>query len=299
MKIKNRLLDNGAVIMLYIICFGLLIILLVTVLDADKKPDHDAQNIHTDIMTEEGLQDLPKDKEEIEEKEETENVIEAGNMEGAVKEEQPALPNQEEAISEPEYYDFTVGDKTYFDDALFIGDSRTVGLKKYGTLDNADYFATTGLNLYKISNTKIKTDENQEITLEEMLQHNVYGKIYVMLGINELGYNFDTTLERYREFLDYLFSLQPDAIVYVCANLHVNSLRNEIDEVHNNEAINRINESISGFADQKNIFYLDVNPLFDDEEGNLSNEYISDDSHLTGIYYEQWCDWYCEHVIVK
>jgi len=291
MRKRNQLLDNGAVILLYIICIGLLIILLITILGEKKTGQEAAQNIPTDNVI----------KEEFDKETETMETVEAG-MENIQEEE-----SAEEVMSifpepmpqEPEYYEFTIGDKTYFDDALFIGDSRTVGLKKFGTLENADYFATTGLNLYKIFVTKMKTDDNQQILLEDKLQHNVYGKIYVMLGINELGYNFDTTVEKYREFLDYLNSLQPDAIIYVCANLHVNSLRNKVDEVHNNEAINRINEAIAGFADQKNIFYLDANPFFDDEDGNLSNEYISDDSHLKPEYYEKWCSWYCENVIIK
>ena len=296
MRKNNRLFDNGAVVVLYIICFGLLIILLMTVLDVERTEDGTAQNIHAGIIEDkediQGTLETIETSEMEESTEASDEMINAGNMEGTAVEDPSAIP-------EPDFYEFTVGDKTYFDDALFIGDSRTVGLKKYGTLDNADYFATTGLNLYKIFTTKMKTDEGQEILLDDMLQHQVYGKIYVMLGINELGYNFDTTVEKYREFLAYLFSLQPDAIVYVCANLHVNHLRNEVDEVHNNAAINRINEAIAGFADQKNIFYLDVNPMFDDEKGNLSDEYISDDSHLKGKHYEHWCNWYCENVIIK
>ncbi len=210
---------------------------------------------------------------------------------------QPEPPTPE--ISEPETYEFTVSDKSYFDDALFIGDSRTAGLQKYGTLDNADYFASAGLNLYTIERTKVETAEGKKIKLEEMLTHNTYGKVYIMLGINELGYDFDTTVQKYREFIDYIFAMQPDTILYVCANMHVNSLRNELDEIHNNPAINRMNEQIASFADQKNIFYLDINPLFDDEEGNLAQEYISDDTHLLGMYYETWCNWYCENTIVK
>ena len=200
---------------------------------------------------------------------------------------------------EPENYEFTVSDKSYFDDALFIGDSRTAGLQKYGTLDNADYFASPGLNLYTIHSTKVEIEEGKKVKLDELLTQNTYGKVYVMLGINELGYDFETTVEKYGTFIDYIFTLQPDTILYVCANMHVNSLRSELDEIHNNPAINRMNEQIAAFADQINIFYLDVNPLFDDENGNLAKEYISDDTHLMGIYYEAWCEWYCQNTIVK
>ena len=50
---------------------------------------------------------------------------------------------------------FITSDSSYFDDALFIGDSRTVGLCEYGTLKNADYFASTGMSVYKLWNEKI------------------------------------------------------------------------------------------------------------------------------------------------
>jgi hypothetical protein len=112
-----------------------------------------------------------------------------------------------------------------------------------------------------------------------------------------LKYDFDTTIGKYQAFVDYVFGFQPDAIVYVCANMHVNSLRNELDDIHNNAAINRMNEQISQFADNEKIFYLDVNPLFDDENGNLAQEYVSDDTHLMGMYYEMWCNWYCENTL--
>ncbi len=229
---------------------------------------------------------------------------EAGTAEGSenaeeTASEEAAAESRVQDDTEPEAYEFTVSDKAYFDDALFIGDSRTMGLKTYGIFDNADYFASPGLSLYSIDSTMVEVIEGKKIKLEELLDENTYGKVYIMLGINELGYDYDTTIKKYGEFLDYITSLQPDAILYVCANMHVNSLRNELDEIHNNAAINRINEQISTFADQENIFYLDVNPMFDDENGNLAQEYISDDTHLMGIYYETWCEWYAQNTIVK
>ena len=47
--------------------------------------------------------------------------------------------NTEAAVSSES---MTTVDASYFDDALFIGDSRTVGLKEYGTLNNATFFTT-------------------------------------------------------------------------------------------------------------------------------------------------------------
>ena len=44
----------------------------------------------------------------------------------------------------------SVPDESWFDDALFIGESRTAGLKVYGRLGKADYFCGEGLTVYGV-----------------------------------------------------------------------------------------------------------------------------------------------------
>ncbi len=41
---------------------------------------------------------------------------------------------------------FVESDYSYFDDALFIGDSRTVGIMEYGEFKNSDFFCSEGLH---------------------------------------------------------------------------------------------------------------------------------------------------------
>ena len=84
---------------------------------------------------------------------------------------------------------FVTVDYDYFDDALFIGDSRTVGLMEYGNLENAAFFADSGMSVFSLQTKKISVPETGKVSLEEMLLQKQYGKIYLMLGINELGYN--------------------------------------------------------------------------------------------------------------
>jgi len=299
-KTNNKSFGYAPLILLIGVCAAIMvtIVLILAAKDSDKETiymDMDSTQTETpDSMVSVGSEEgWNEDTAAVQKESQTEEYLQEESDTEAIPQE-----SAEEVLT-PETYEFTVSDKSYFDDALFIGDSRTAGLKKYGTLDNADYFASAGLSLYTIDSTKVETAEGKKIKLEEMLADNTYGKIYIMLGINELGYDFDTTVQKYQEFINYIFDMQPDTILYVCANMHVNSLRSELDEIHNNPAIDRMNEQIASFADQKTIFYLDVNPLFDDENGNLAQEYISDDTHLLGMYYETWCNWYCENTIVK
>lgn len=51
--------------------------------------------------------------------------------------------------------EMTTVDADYFDDALMIGDSRTVGLKEYGTLGNATFYCDSGLSIYELENKKL------------------------------------------------------------------------------------------------------------------------------------------------
>ena len=195
----------------------------------------------------------------------------------------------------PEYQ--TVGYE-YFDDALFIGDSRTVGLMEYGNLENATFFADSGMSVYGLAWKKISVPGKGKVTFDEVLTEKQYGKIYLMLGMNELGYRFDTTKERYQETLEKILAAQENAIIYLCANMHVTAEQSAKDEIYNNENVNLINELIAGLTDGEKIFYLDVNELFDDENGALSEEYTSDAFHVLGKYYEDWIDWLCTKAIL-
>ena len=114
----------------------------------------------------------------------------------------------------------TVPDE-YFRDALFIGDSRTVGLKMYAPIEGATYFASVGLDVYEIEEAEVEVDEIGPITLTDLLKKNKYGKIYIMLGINELGFDYDTNLVKYKKLIDSIRKLQPETIIFIEANLRV------------------------------------------------------------------------------
>ena len=51
-------------------------------------------------------------------------------------------------------YPYSEVDKSYFDDALFIGDSRIEGMKLYSSLNNATYWSKEGTTIYKILSEK-------------------------------------------------------------------------------------------------------------------------------------------------
>lgn len=181
--------------------------------------------------------------------------------------------------------------ENFFDNTLMIGDSRMVGLQEYGNIEGATFFATSGMSVFSLGKNTISVEGEGKLTFEEVLGRQKYDKIYLMLGINELGYRFERVEEKYKEVLEQIREKQEDATIYLCANLHVTKAQSAKDAVYNNEKLNRVNRMISELADQERTFYLDVNELFDDEQGNLAKEYSSDSFHVYGKYYLSWVEW--------
>ena len=189
----------------------------------------------------------------------------------------------------------------YFADAVFIGDSRTVGLFEYGGLEEtAAFYASKGLTVYKMFEAQIVDvpGERKKITVEEALQQNSFGKIYLMIGINEMGTGtVESFLEKYQEVVDHLRELQPDAVIYLQAIIKVTSERSAQGDYINNEGIIARNEGIAKLADNEKIFFLDVNPLVCDETGGMIPDYTFDGVHLKAKYIGIWKDYLKSHAI--
>lgn len=233
--------------------------------------------------------------------ESTESTEIPGNAETSESTETTENEESSESLEVPEEElpKFQEVGREYFDDALFIGDSRTVGLMEYGNLENASFFADSGMSVYGLALKKIAIPGKGKMTFDEVLEAEQYGKIYLMLGMNELGYRFETTKERFEQTVEKLCAAQPNAVIYLCANMHVTKAQSEKDEIYNNINVNLINEVIEGLADGERLIYLDVNELFDDEDGSLKEEYTSDAFHVLGKYYEDWVDWLCTKAIIQ
>lgn len=200
--------------------------------------------------------------------------------------------------AEPVY--MTVEDD-YFADAVFIGDSRTVGMYEYAGLEGtATFYASTGLTVYKLFDSEIVEvpGERKKITVEEALQQNSFAKIYLMIGINEMGRGtVDSFIEKYQEVVAHLQELQPDAIIYLQAIIKVTTERSNQGDYINNEGIVARNERIAQMADNQKIFYLDVNPSICDDTGGMVPEYTFDGVHLKAKYIDIWKDFLMNHAI--
>ena len=205
--------------------------------------------------------------------------------------EELAEPDLQEIMSRSQDEDTRAAVDEFFSGSLFIGDSRTVGISMYSGVTSADFFCATGMSCFNLFDSTVDIAGIGKTGLENLLAQKSYTKVFIMLGINELGYNLDRIVEKYSNAIDTIAAAQPDAAIYVQANMHVTAARSEKDDIYNNWRINDLNTRLKAMADEKGLAFLDVNPLFDDENGNLCTDYTYDHTHVLGKYYNAWCLW--------
>ena len=254
------------------------------------------------------------------EDEETEQTMEAKNERGgaSIQEQQEIIKREgtekegtekedsEKVKSEKEDSDaeqqpqkvFQKVDKSYLNDALFIGDSRTLGLMEYGGVSQASYFADSGMSVFNLEKTTVPVAGYGKTDIRSLLKQKKFGKIYFMMGINEAGYPWKTLEKKYKETVAMIRDMQPDAQIFLCANLMMTEEKSGQSKAINNKVICKINAMIEKLASKNEMYYIDVNEIFTDKKGNLCETYSNDGVHVLGKYYRDWMDWICTKGVV-
>ena len=86
-------------------------------------------------------------------------------------------------------------DDSYFDDAVFIGNSRTVGLKMYSGLTNATFITEVGLTVDSIFTDYCDISGGGKARAFDQLAGMEFSKVYIMLGMNRLGWVYESVFK--------------------------------------------------------------------------------------------------------
>jgi lysophospholipase L1-like esterase len=186
----------------------------------------------------------------------------------------------------------------YFSDTCFIGDSRTEGFKLYSGLETADILAARSISCANIYNTQAVKIGDHFVTILEALAEKEYGKIYIMLGINEIGMKTASYYDAFDTLIDRIKNVQPNAQIYIEAIIPVADTAAETHGAHfNNERIREHNEALRQIAVEKNVFYMDTYSVFADENGALLDGASNDGIHLNPKYCKVWLTYLLTHTI--
>ena len=182
--------------------------------------------------------------------------------------------------------------KDDFSDACVIGDSRTLGLGLNCDKAKADFYASQGLNISSALTDQVIELQNGNIgTVLEAVAQKEYKRIFVMFGINELGWPYpENFVEKYEELIEGIKAAQPNASIYVQSILPVAASAVNNDAVFTNENINAFNAYVEQAANETGVNYLDINGYFKDDSGMLPEDAAADGIHFVRAYCLKWID---------
>lgn len=189
-------------------------------------------------------------------------------------------------------------DDSYFEDAAFFGNSLVRGLDMFGGLDDGDFFAATSANVISVGMTRdSQTSDGSPATLLQALEEKQYRKIYLLFGINEIGFNTDSFVSLYGGVLDEIAASEPDAQLYIMSLTPITEKRSASDDVFKRERVEEFNERLYALAEERGCYYLDIYSALADENGWLPSEHSTDGIHFTAEKYPEWADYLRTHYV--
>ena len=234
--------------------------------------------------------------------------VPGSGSQGNVSSEEPPDSSQdpppEEKTDQPAWFvpESEAVDAGWYDDAVFLGDSRLDGFRLYAGPSGAAYFTEVGAKALSIAekNTERLAD-GSKVPILKALEGRTFSKVYLNIGMNNLG-DYDLQkefVEAYADDIDRIRAIQPDCDIYLMTLFPVTAEQEAKGSYVNNRAIDDLNSCIRYLAAQKGTYLLEVDGLLRDGDGNLPSEDSFDGIHLTPDACKLWRSYLDTHTIQK
>lgn len=187
---------------------------------------------------------------------------------------------------------------TYFDGAVFLGDSRTEGFYLYSGLKHGQYLYAVGATVESVFSKPVWGEGTQKISLLDALAALECSKVYLMLGVNELGWTkIENFHDQYAKVIDRIREDHPDVEIALQSILPV-SARQEAKKTYvNNQRIAEYNEVIAALAVEKDCAFVNVAEAVTDGDGCLPADLNFDGIHLNPAGCRIWLDYLRTHTL--
>lgn len=198
----------------------------------------------------------------------------------------------------------------FFNDAAFIGDSVSLKLSYYaaatGELGNAQFFTSGSLGannaLWEVSDESVHPSyQGQKMLIEDCIAASGASKVYIMLGMNDIGlYGIDDTVASYETLVDKILAKSPEVQIIVQSMTPMTSTSEIMGQSLNNDNIKAYNARLSQLCSQRGWSFVDVACVMYDAQGiNLNRDFCSDPDgmgvHFTEAGCEMWIDYLSTH----
>ena len=201
-------------------------------------------------------------------------------------------------------------DLSYFDDAVFVGDSVSMSLQYYcaasKALGNATFLCAGSLSPKNAHwptthpESKHPVYKGEKLLIEDAVQKSGAKKVYIMLGINSLAFGFDECVNEMVSLVDKIEEKSPDAHIIIQSVTPMTKTSPIKTSKLNNEVIAQYNEKLLDIAGKRGWYYVDVAKAVSDEENYLRDDYCSDPKSM-GIHFnfeadKAWIEYLKTHV---
>ncbi len=191
--------------------------------------------------------------------------------------------------------DYTV-DASFFDDAVFVGDSVSLKLSYYaassGELGKAKFLTVgsfgVGNAIYDHPDTKLTYKGVAYTNAEEAIAATGASKLFIMLGMNDIGrFGVSKSITNWGTLLSLIRSTCPNITIYIQSVTPVWT-GGERGGITNANA-NSYNAQLKTFAEANGCKFIDIAPYMKDSTGGLATAFCSDSFvHLTNEGAKTW-----------
>ncbi len=197
----------------------------------------------------------------------------------------------------------------YFDDAVFVGDSISEGLKFYEAandkLGKAQFLTAVSLSatnaLWNVSDrSKHPRLNGQKMKLEQSVPLTGAKKVYIMLGMNDItSVGVDRSAANFETLCGKILAAAPNAQLYVQSVTPRANVQAADIGVLNNASITRYNQKLAALCLKHGWYFVNVAEDLFDSSGYLKTAYCSDPNgmgmHFTFSGCAAWVDYLYTH----
>ncbi len=199
---------------------------------------------------------------------------------------------------------------SYFDDAVFIGDSITQMLRQYAAatddLGQAQFLCSGSFSarnaLMPVSSDSVHPSYNgAKMLVENSVPMTKAKKVYIMLGMNDIAREGgkEQALPAFEQMCDAILANAPDVALYVQSVTPRADMGDASLGDLNNENISAYNEMLCHLCQQRGWYFVNVAEAMFDENGYLDADFCGDPQAL-GMHFntagcKRWVDYLYTH----
>ena len=185
----------------------------------------------------------------------------------------------------------------FFSESAFIGDSVTLALRNYcitNTVIGRPTFLCAGS--YAVRHAIVDPDpgnqnivsityQNTAMRPEDALKASGVKRVFIMLGMNDIAFGVDYTMNNWKTLIKNIRSECPDIEIYIQSATPIHANNDKDGYKLNNANMDIYNQKLEAFCAENDCYFVSIAPLLKDENGDLANSYCSDPNsqgcHLT------------------